>query len=120
MRKTNLRWVGGYFNSSGPQAVASASPKYCHKTSPIPLAALKKIKYCIHTAVVAFVSLRAIQIAFPPLTASAVFRMSFCHAGFMQVGHEFLSAKASLMHSRQKVWPQGRLYESRRKLLLRR
>lgn len=46
--------------------------------------------------------------------------MSFCHAGFMQVGHELLSAKASLTHSRQNVWPQGRLYESRRKPLLRR
>lgn len=54
------------------------------------------------------------------LTARAVFRMSFCHAGFKQVGHELLSANASLMHSRQNVWPQGRLYESRRKPSLRR
>lgn len=46
--------------------------------------------------------------------------MSFCHAGFMQVGQELLSAKESSMHSRQKVWPQGRLYESRKKPLLQR
>lgn len=49
------------------------------------------------------------------LTVSGVFRISFCHAGFMQSGQELFLAKASLTHSQQKLWPQGRLYASRRK-----